>query len=138
MGILDFELDGVPELGVATDGEHRIAITGAEGKLDKNQKPGIQIRFRVVDQENVKPLSTWLSFPTDSDSKDESNGKLRRIRTFRDAFKLRFKNAQQLADMVDKDQKSLNGSEAFAILTTNESDDYGEQNNIKRFVIPKA
>jgi hypothetical protein len=138
MGILDFELDKVPELGVATDGEHRIAITGAEGKLDKNQKPGLQVRFRVVDQENVKPLSTWLSFPADSDSKDEVNSKLRRIKTFRDAFKLTFKNAQQLAAMLDKDPKALNGSEAFAILNTQESDDYGEQNNIKRFVIPKA
>lgn len=135
MGILDYELDKVPELEVAPDGEWGVEVAGADGKIDKNGKPGVQFRFRV-DRPNTKMCSTWISFPHETDTEDERNNKLRRIKGFRDAFKLNFKTASQLAAMVE--DESVLGSKAFAILSVSDSTEYGEQNNIKRFVIPKV
>jgi hypothetical protein len=135
-GILDFELDKVPELTIAPEGEAKLSITTAEGKLDKNQQPGVQIRFRVANRPNTSPLSTWLSFPTEGDDEDQRNNKLRRIITFRDAFKLSFKTPSQFANMVE--EGTLKGKEGWAILSVTESDEYGKQNSIKRFTVPKA
>jgi hypothetical protein len=132
---MDFELDNVPDLEVAPDGEYKLTIASAEARTDKNGNPGVMLRFRVG-RPNTKQCGRWISLPGEADNEEDRNNKIRRLKAFRDAFHLGFTTSSQFISMCD--DKSLLGKEAYAVLVVKEDAEYGDSNEIKRFVVPKA
>lgn len=127
-GILDYNYSNVPDLEIMPPGDYELQIIAAEKKIDKNGNPGLLVRFRSS-VPNTNPVGTWLSLPAEGDSEDVTNGKLRRLGKFVDAFNLPTKS-EDAADYV--------GSSGFARLTVKADDPaYGEQNKIGSFIPPK-
>ena len=126
--ILDYNLDDVPDLVVAEEGEHLLTVLNvAHHDSDKNGNPFLMVLFSVGDAENTKTVSHFIGLPGGKDSKPEADDKLRRLGYFCDAFNISL--PIDVAEMEDK--------QGSAILKISEDEEYGEQNKIRRFVAPK-
>ena len=125
MAILDFNLDEVPELKAVAPGEYSVSILSADERTDKNGNPGIRMVMKISGEEDVKPLSYWLSLPGDKEEGEDRNRKLRTLKRFLECFGL----------ILPLEVDDLVGEEGWVLLSIETSDDYGDQNRIKRFLI---
>jgi hypothetical protein len=131
--LLDINLeDAEAEVVVDADTECRLVVIDA--RLDKSKKPGadpyLRIDWDVADYDNAPDIATFNTLPTGR-SGEEKKDKRRRwnIRQKYDALQAPYAGQLDPSDLV--------GLEAWAILGVSESDEYGEQNYIKKFVIPQ-
>jgi len=131
MGFLDnLNLDDVQAPNAVPGGaEYKIRIVDVKTDpsypdgmpRNKNDEPYLLPRFQILDQpNNPKEFTKYVSLAPDS---------LWKLKTFLDAFDMDTSSLEQPTDMV--------GSEGWAILGHEESDEWGEQNFVKKFIIPK-
>jgi len=125
MGLLDFNLEEVPELECVPEGRYKLQIVRAETKLDSHGNPGMSLSFSIEGKPNTKRVSSWLALPGENDDADTANSKLRRIKNFVLSFGVSPSN--------DSDEGYI-GLIGSAVLSVSETPEYGEQNVIRRFV----
>lgn len=124
MAFLDMNFDDVVEPTVApADAEYELRILDVKEGNDKNGNPYLMPRFEVIDVVGAKDFSYFLGLPNDSMDAKRLNACKWRLKTFMDAFKIEYSSDPQ--DWV--------GQTGWAILGVEETDQYGEQNYIKRF-----
>jgi len=88
---------------------------------NKNNEPYLLPRLQILDQPgNPKEFTKYIGLAPDS---------LWKMNQFLKAFDMDADSLDQPTDMV--------GSEGWAILGHEESDEWGEQNFVKKFIIPK-
>ncbi len=121
--LLDYNYSDVPDLVIVPEGEYQITIKSAESKQDKNNNPGMQMRIKVDGVENAKPFTTWVSLPGPNDDKDTKDDKLRGLRRFNEGFGVQ----------MPIEISNLAGMSTTVILGVRTSEEYGDQNYIKRY-----
>jgi len=126
---LDIDTSDAVEPTAVEDGEYKIRITGyrkKEGKiisLDANGNKYFMINFDIPSEPASKGFSKFFGLPSDDLDAKKNNSNKWELECFKKAFGLSEINFN-----------SMIGREAWAILTRTESQEYGAQNNIKKFI----
>lgn len=126
MGILDFNLDNVPEQTVADPGEVQLRIAKAEVK-EKRDQSGFQIccTLEIEGHPNAAPIFHYLGLPAKADDERQKNNKLRRVKEFCQALGVPTDNPNT-DDWV--------GRSCWALIKVETSEEYGTQNRVTRFI----
>jgi len=96
---------------------------------NKNGDAYLLPRFEIVGEPTAKEFTRYMGIPgNDMDAKKRNQAGYM-IKLFLQAFDL---DSASLADPSD-----LIGAEGWAILGLEETDEYGEQNFVKKFIAPK-
>lgn len=131
MSFLDHNLDDVPELSAKEDGEYELRITDAEIKLNENANSSwfgsdmLIVRFEHTEDPDAKDVTKVFRMPPADMNEKETKKLLREIKHFAQAF--------GVTDLKNVDD--LVGATGWAMLKVTESEQYGEQNDITRFVV---
>lgn len=128
MSLLNLNLNEVPDEITVPDDEYQLVITKAEQKESKTGNPMIEVFFNIISEPDAKMIAHYMLLPTKGDK--NANNKLRRLKSFYLAAKL------DLAAEINVEE-DFKGIELWAQLTTEDDDEYGARNRIKRFVEPK-
>ena len=128
MSLLDINLSDVPDEITVEPGEYQLVITKAEQKQSKEGNEMIAVYFNIIDQPDAQMIAHYFLLPTGKGD-EKANSKLRRLKDFYVACGF------DLAAPIDT--ADFKGTEVFAILKLEDNDEYGEQNRINRFVVPK-
>jgi hypothetical protein len=129
MGFLDINLDDATEpTAVPGDQEYKLRITDVREADDKNGQPYILPRFEIVGEPTAKEFTKFLRLPNDAQNEKQKNSTKWGLKVFFDAFEVDASN-------INTDE--MIGQEGWAILGLEESDEWGEQNFIKKFIAPK-
>lgn len=126
-------LDGVQEPRVAeANSDTKLRILDVTTGTDKNGRPYVLPRFEIVGDDLAKDFTKFLTVPT-KELAEEDKKKFERCRwamkEFMEAFGIDPARPGSEEDWV--------GYEGWAILGIQTSDEYGEQNYIKKFVTPR-
>jgi len=130
MSFLDYNLDDVPELNAKEDGEYELRITDAEIKLNENANSTwfgsdmLIVRFEHIEDPNAQDVTKVFRLPPKDMNEKEANKLLRQLKYFTSAFGI--SNMANVDDLV--------GATGWAMLKVTESEQYGEQNEVVRFV----
>jgi hypothetical protein len=129
MGFLDIDISDVKEPTAVPGGEeYKLRISDVRQADDKNGAPYILPRFEISGEPTAKEFTKFLRLPHDGlDAKQLNNCKWQ-LKLFFDTFDIDPSNID-LEDMI--------GAEGWAILGLEESDEWGEQNFVKKFIAPK-
>lgn len=129
MSILDMNFDNVvePRAIQNVNEEHQLRIVEIEAKTSNSGKPMVAVRFESVEDPYAKDINHYIMLPTEDDDAKKRNSKLVSLQHFYEGLGVNYKSGPvNLDDLV--------GSTCWAILALEESDQYGSQNRIKRFV----
>jgi len=130
MGFLDYDInDAVEPTAMAGDQEYKIRITSCDQSVDKNGAPYLLPRFEVVGEPTAKEFTKFLRMPHDGLNDKQMNNAKWALKLFADAFELDLSSIESPDDLV--------GCEGWAILGLEETDQWGEQNFVKKFIVPK-
>lgn len=127
MSFLEMALDDVPELDAVAEGEYQLRIMSAEVKT--SQKTGgnyLGVRLEVVD-EVAKDINHVIMLPASTMSEKETIIAKNRLKYFYDSFGIDYSAGSVNLETVV-------GLTGFALLTVEESDQYGRQNRVKQFL----
>ena len=128
MGILDINLADVPELTTVPAGtEVEVQISSLEQEESKaSGNPMLSCRLKILNEENVGSINSYLTLPIEADDDETKNSKLRRLKRFCESFGIDFANGIDLEAAV--------GKTSWAIVNEEISEEFGAKNTIKRFV----
>ncbi len=131
---LDLALDEVPELqAVPGDQEYKLRVTTVKHQESKGEKTAGQqlllFYFDIVEHADTRPVSYPVMLPSETLTDGENNDRKRQLKRVLQALEW------DVAKGFAPDE--LVGQECFAILGTETTAEYGEQNKIKTFVVPK-
>ena len=130
MGFLDFDInDAVEPTAVAGDQEYKIRIVDCRKDYDKNDKPYLLPRFEIPGEPTAKDFTRFLRLPHAGQSPKEMNNTKWTLKNFGECFDV---DLSQLNDPTE-----LIGAEGWAILGLEESDQWGQQNTVKKFLAGK-
>lgn len=135
---LDFDLDNdVQELVAAEPGEAELRIIRADiGQQDgtKGNSKYIKMNLELVDDEEgkYKDISHILMIPDGDQTPKDNEARKRRIRDFVRAF-----SVQWPAETVEDLEAGWVGQTGWALLTSEDSAEYGEQNRIRKPIAGK-
>jgi hypothetical protein len=128
-------LDDAVELTTVKPGEHKVRYLGATSGINKNGGDYYQARLEIADDPYTKDFTYYLGLPSSYMDAKQINNTKNNIKDFCFAFGAQppstiseFKDLMNGGDLV--------GMEAWAVLTEKDSDEYGMQNNVKRFNKP--
>lgn len=126
--VLDYNLDdkNLPEETTVDPGEYQLQLISAKHQMSNAGNPMVTCLFGVVDEPNAMNVFYHITLPTDGDDEKTVARKLRRLRTFYQAFGIDYSKP------VDLDE--LGGETGFAILKLEEDEEYGSRNIVSRFV----
>lgn len=126
---LDIDTSDAQEPTAVEDGEYKIRITGylkKDGKIvreDSNGNKFFMISFDIPSEPTSKGFSKFFGLPSDSLDAKKNNSNKWELECFKRAFNL-----------TEINFSSMIGREGYAILTRVETQEYGAQNNIKKFI----
>lgn len=132
MSLLDLtsqDLDDVEEpitLEAGTEAELRIIIVN-EG-TNKNNDPYFMPVFEIVDEPLAKECSDYFGLPCDSMNEKQLHRAKFKIANFGKAFDIDFSRPIDLEDLI--------GLTGWGILGVSNSEEYGEQNTVRKYIIP--
>jgi|APSaa5957512535_1039671.scaffolds.fasta_scaffold435457_1 hypothetical protein len=130
MTLLDVNLSEAKEPVAAPEGEYELTCKGpAVQKVGASSgKPYLNIRFEFVDppSDNTDAIYHIASLPAEEDSPSDANKKLLRLKKMCDALGVDY------SDGIDLE--SFAGTSVFAIVGVDSDAEYGDRNNIKRFI----
>ena len=129
MSILDYNLDAVPEESTLPQGEYEVKILSAKSKDSKAGKPMLEIALGFPGEPDARSCFHYITLPAEGDEDKPINGKLRRLKGFYEAFGIDYSSP------VDMD--TIVGETAYAIITEEEDEQYGNSNRVKRFMARK-
>lgn len=128
--ILDVETEGAPEFKSLPDGtEVQLRLLKAEIKNSKAGDPMLALRYEVPSEPYATDINHFIMLPTGSDDEKRKAQKQNRLKDWKAAHGL------PAAGPISTDD--MEGSKAWAILGEEESQEFGKQNKIKRFVIAR-
>lgn len=120
---LDDDLDNLPDLKTAPDGEHRMQIISAEPNAEKGY---IKVRLHFPDLDPLtNEVTDFLNFPGPDDDEKRRLRKLKRISNFFKAFEIAPESRKNFADWE--------GRSAHGVVTTETDANYGDQNRIQKW-----
>jgi len=129
MGFLDIDFNDVQEpTAVPGDEEYKLRIVDVRQADDKNGAPYMLPRFEIQGEPAAKEFTRFLRLPHDGLDAKQLNSCKWQLKNFFEAFDLD-PNMASIEDMI--------GAEGWAILGLEESEQWGEQNYIKKFIAPK-
>lgn len=126
MAFLDF--DGVYTPETVIEGEYRLRVLEAEIKTQKPEKGSgtyLQLKLEIPDNSKAKDITHVMMLPTDQDDMKKKNNRLSAIQNF--LIACGYENVDNVNELV--------GATPWAILTEEESEGFGKQNRVKKFVI---
>lgn len=124
--MLDLSFDNVVEYEARPEGEYEVRIEDIEQKTgDKGTY--IRATLMIVGDDFAKTISHVMMLPGQADDARKRNNRLLAIQRFYAAFGVDYKNGP--VNISD-----LPGLTAWAILGLESSDQYGDQNRVKRWV----
>jgi hypothetical protein len=139
MGFLDaMDIEeGQAPTTVPGGAEYQLRITGVreddsyddQMPRDKNGNPYLMPKFEIMGEPTAKEFTRYLAIPHDEMDAKKLNGARYTLKLFLDTFGLEAASLATPSDMI--------GGEGWAILGLEESDQWGEQNFIKKFIAPK-
>lgn len=130
MSLLDLNLgDAVEPKAVDPDREYKIRISEVRSDEDKNGNPYLLPRFEIPDEPASKDFTKFLSVPRDGMTPKQLNTAKWRISEFLQAF--------GRDPSLPFSPEDLVGLEGWAILGREETEEYGEQNFVRKFIRPK-
>lgn len=129
--MLDIQVDDAVEPHVvAADQEYRLRIVG--GHVTKSDKGTfLIIRFEVKDDPYSKEFTSVYSTDFENMSPKQANDAKWRLAQLFKACKFNYRGGA-----LDPDE-DLKGLECTAILGVKSSDDFGDQNTLKKLIIPR-
>lgn len=136
MSLLDLteiidEIEEAQEPGIAENGsEHKLRIVSCRGgEAGQNECPYFSPVFEVTDDPLVKEFSAFLWVPTKSKMSEKQYARsLSDLKNFVKCFDVDITRPLDFED-------DLPGHEGWAILGIKNSDEYGEQNVIRKYVV---
>jgi len=126
---LDIDTSDAVEPTAVEDGEYKIRITGLRKKdgkiicLDSNGNKYFMINFDIPSEPSSKGFSKFFGLPSEDLDAKKNNSNKWELECFKKAFNL-----------TEINFNSMIGREGYAILTRTESQEYGAQNNVKKFI----
>lgn len=131
---LDLNLGEVPDLrAVPGDREYQLQVIGAKIGTSSGEKTRGQqyvlIRFKILNEESTKSVTYPIMLPSREEDKETNDNRKRRMKSFVQAI------GWDPSGGFNIDE--LEGETCWAILTVEEDAQYGERNNIQRFVNPQ-
>lgn len=125
--ILDVDTENAPEFKSLPEGtECQVRIVKAEIKNSAKGDPMLAMRFDIPEEPYSKDINHFIMLPNNKDDDKQKAQKQNRLKEFKAAFGLPPAGAISTDDME--------GSKAWAILGEEESQEFGKQNRVKRFV----
>lgn len=125
---MDIEIDDAQELGtVDGDDEYTVEIVEVTPTPEKSY---VILQLRIQGAEMTKQIWHYLTYPKSGDNAEKINNK-----------KLRIKRTFEAFDIQSHERTSFNlwmGRTARAVVGLEESEDYGKQNRVKKWVTPGA
>lgn len=130
--------EAVEPTAVAGDREYKIRIVGFIEKeidnemqkiwLTRNNKPCMMPVFEISSEPTAKEFNHYIGLPYDEMTEKEKNNSLWALEKFKKCFNV----PDSKVDLDD-----IIGNEGWAILGLKEDEQYGEQNFIKKLIVPK-
>jgi hypothetical protein len=128
--LVDQNITDTPDpivLEADTEAELRVIDCKYNKKPEKNNgNPYLMIRFEVIDEPLAKDISKFFALPCSGVDVKKNEQNKRTLKYFGEAFGIDFNRPFEDEDLV--------GLEGCCILGYENTDQYGEQNFIKRFV----
>lgn len=126
------EIEDSQEPTVADSGtEAKLRIVGVNSDYDKNDNEYFMPLFEVTDAPMVKEFSDFFHVPNrDKLTPKQYARSLNKIKNFTKAFGI------DISRPIDYED-DLPGHTGWAILGARKDDEYGEQNTIRRYIVPK-
>lgn len=122
---IDIDVGDAVELSALEEGEYNVVVRDAENDESDNGEYTI-LRLEVPDEMDSKTITHVMMWPQpDDDPKRENNRKLALKRAC-EAFGVDYEGGFDVKEFTNK--------EARAYLTVEESEEYGRQNNVRRWV----
>ena len=84
------------------------------------------MRLELADEADSKNITHIIMLPADGDDDKRRNNRLRAVKMFYEAFDVDYTKGVETEDLV--------GLTGWAIVVEEESDEYGTQNRVRRFV----
>jgi hypothetical protein len=132
MSILKTNVDEAVDWVILPEGEHQIEVTSAVFTTkEESGNSFILLRFESTEEPYAKPITHPLMLPNGSDKRQDNSRRLQ-LRDFGKAFDLD-PNEIDYNEETKVCQEWI-GQVGSAILTSDSSEEYGEQNKIRRFV----
>lgn len=124
MSFLDF--GGVYEPQTVIEGEYQLRVLSAEVKTSKNTGGDfIQVKMDIPSEPKSKDVTHVMMLPTQKDDAKQKNSRLAAIQNFLKACG--YDNVDNINEVV--------GATPWAILGEEESEGFGKQNRVKKFVL---
>ena len=121
-----------PEV-VDANTEAKLVIIGVTAGVDKNGLDYLMPRFEISGNDFAKDFTKFLYVPNSNNKGQMDTKKFERTRWEMTEFMATFGiNPERPGDYED-----WAGEEGWAILGKSNSDEYGEQNFVKKFIAPK-
>jgi len=130
MSLLDIKVDDAQEPKVVeADEEYKLKVTRVTVDTDKNDEPYMMVFFEVTDDSLAKDFSHFFRLPHEDMSEKELNRAKWNLKQFGEAF--------GISSFQELDEDDIVGCTGWAILGVRDSDEFGEQNFIRKFIAPK-
>ncbi len=127
MSMLQFNVKDVREPQPVAAGEYTVRIVRAEVKPRSNgQGTMLALTFDLPGEGDARLVNHWLMFPDTATDEASTNRVLRNLKAFGEAFDVDFEAGIEVDELLRKEGK--------AILSVETSEEYGEQNRVKRFL----
>jgi len=128
--VVDMSFDDVYEETVHPTGtEVKLRCIGASKGVDKNEADYWKLRYEDVNDPHVKQISVFIGFPKKGvHDVRQVNNKKKSFMEWKQAHGLPLNEPVALSQCI--------GLEAWAILRQTESEQYGLQNDVKRWILP--
>ena len=133
--VLDLNLENVQEPTIVPEGTYKVRLTSGAIRTSKKGGKYISASFEIVNHdEPTQPVFHTMMLPDGEEVAKDERRKLD-IKRFCDAFELSY-NIETGETDSNGTTKILDwkGNEAWAVMKVSHEEDYGDRNEIRRFI----
>ena len=122
---IDIEVGDAVELEAVPEGSYNVLCRDAEVR-EGNKGPYILLRLEIPDEMSSKGITDVMMLPQPSNDPKQQNNRKLRLRKACEAFGVSYEGGFDVQDFINQ--------EAEAALGIEESEQYGRQNRVRRYV----
>lgn len=127
---LDVDTSDAVEPIAVVAGEYELRLLGGTIDRDKNGNPYFMPRFDIPSEPNAKDFTDFIRLPHDGMDEKQLNRAKWRLSSFKACFDI----GENVKISLNEDLPGLTG---WAIIGMKDDPEYGEQNNIRKYLAPK-